>query len=387
MKIDNVEAIAVDGGSRNWVFVRVTTDAGLVGVGEATLERRAASVLAAVEELSPLLIGADPRRIEHLWQKMYRGRRFRGGAVTMSAISGIEVALWDIKGKALGAPIYDLLGGACRDRIPIYANAPLGSSREELVEGSRGICAQGFDALKVSPIDSLLEVDDPRAIDDAVETVAAIRDAIGARTKLSLDLACRLSPAMAIQFATAVADHDIWFIEEPVRAENPEALAMVARATTIPIAAGEQLLTRWGFRELLRHHAVAMVQPDVAHCGGIGETRRVAAMAEVDYVGFAPHNPLSAVNTAASCHVAMATPNFVTLEYKLETSVPWLPDASVPWRDSIVAAPLEVDGCAIVLTEAPGLGIELDWDACLAHPAVDRQLVAAVHPDGAIAEY
>ena len=387
MKIREVEAVAVDGGSRNWVFVRVSTDDGLVGVGEATMEWHTDSVLASVRELGSTLVGEDAGRIEHLWQKLFRGRRFRGGPVVMSAISGLEVALWDIKGKSLGAPVYELLGGACRDRVPVYANAPFGESREELVEGAVGVCALGFDALKFCPIATLLDVDHPGIVREAAETTAAVREAVGPETKLAIDVACRLGPAMAIQFAKAVEELDIWFIEEPVRPENPEELALVARSTSVPIAAGEQLFTRWGFRELLKHHAVALVQPDVAHCGGIAETRRVAALAEIDYVGLAPHNPLSPLNTAASAHVALATPNFVTLEYKVETALPWREQASVPWRDSILVEPLRLEDNALVVPSTPGLGIELDWDACLAHPAPERHLTLPLQRDGAVAEY
>jgi galactonate dehydratase len=247
--------------------------------------------------------------------------------------------------------------------------------------------ALGFDAVKFCPIETLREVDDPRIVREAAETVGAVRDAVGTEMKLAIDVACRLGPVMAIQFARAVEEYDIWFIEEPVRAENPEALALVARSTSVALAAGEQLLTRWGFRELLDLNGVALIQPDVAHCGGIAETRRVAAMAEVDYVGLAPHNPLSPVNTAASAHVAMATPNFIVLEYKVESDLPWLPDASVPWRDTVVDAPLQLNDSALTVTSAPGLGIELDWEACLAHPAPERQLSLPLQRDGAIAEY
>lgn len=387
MRITEVEAISVDGGSRNWVFVRILTDEGIIGIGEATVEWHTSSVVAAVDEIGELLIGEDPSRIEHIWQKMYRGRRFRGGPVVMSAISGLEVALWDIKGKVLNTPIYELLGGSCRESIPVYANAPFGTSRQELVDGALGVMLLGFDALKFCPIHTVLEVDDPLLIREAADTVAAVRAAVGPTTRLAIDVACRLSPAMAIQFARAVEEFDIWFLEEPIRAENPEALALVARATTIPIAAGEQLYTRWNFRELFSRHAVSLVQPDVAHCGGIAETRRVAAMAEISYVGFAPHNPLSPVNTAASAHVAMATPNFVTLEYKVEASLPWLPDAAAPWRDSILQTPLELRDGALRLPRAPGLGVELDLETCRRHPARSRKPTFPQQRDGALAEF
>ena len=371
------------------MYVRVEAADGLTGIGEATLEWRSASVAASIGELAPLLIGEDGNRIEHLWQVMVRSRRHRGGAIELSAISGVEQALWDIKGKRAGMPVYELLGGACRDHVEVYANAPHEETAAGMVAAARGLVAMGFSAIKLGSSGiGLTHVDDPHALDIAVDALGSVRDAVGPNVRIAVDCCARMSPATASRFAHAIEPLAIWFLEEPVRAENPAALLEVARRTSIPIAAGEQLLTRWGFRELLALGAVALVQPDVAHCGGIAEARRIAAMAEVEYCGFAPHNPLSPVNTLASAHVAMATPNFVALELKVDTRVPWLEGADVPWRDAIIDPPLRVQNGWLEVPRAPGLGANLELGVCSAHPPreIALQTVDYRRPDGSFSD-
>jgi galactonate dehydratase len=334
--------------------------------------------VAAVAELTRLIDGQDPRRIQHLWQIMYRHSFWRGGPVLMSAISGIEQALWDITGKAAGLPVYALLGGACRDRIRLYANGPRGTSPEEYAESARRIADAGFTGLKVAPHDATLPVDSSATNRAAVDVVAAIRDAVGPDMAIGIDIHGRLSPAMSISFARAVEALDIWFLEEPVLPENAAAMADVARATTIPIATGERLFTKWGFREILERRAASLLQPDVSHCGGILEARLIAAMGEVAYAGLAPHNPLSPVNGVASAHVAMASPNFVALEWVFDNP---------PWTNDVLGTPLGLRDGWLELSDAPGLGIELDLEVCAAHPYRPVDLPQFWHEDGSVADW
>jgi galactonate dehydratase len=378
MRITKVDTVVVDGGMRNWVLVQVRTDEGISGLGEATLEGKAETMVAAVSELTRLIDGQDPRRIQHLWQIMYRHSFWRGGPVLMSAISGIEQALWDITGKAAGLPVYALLGGACRDRIRLYANGPRGTSPEEYAESARRIADAGFTALKVAPHEPTLPVDSSATNRAAVDVVAAIREAVGPDMAIGIDLHGRLAPAMSIGFARAVEPLDVWFLEEPVLPENAAAMADVARATSIPIATGERLFTKWGFREILELRAASLLQPDVSHCGGILEARLIAAMGEVAYAGLAPHNPLSPVNGIASAHVAMASPNFVALEWVFDNP---------PWTNDVLGTPLGLRDGWLELSDAPGLGIELDLEVCAAHPYRPVDLPQFWHEDGSVADW
>jgi galactonate dehydratase len=378
VKIRDLETIVVHGGFRNWVFVRVHTDQGIIGTGEATVEGRAETMIAAVGELKRYLIGQDPLRIQHHWQVMYRGAFWRGGPILNSAISGVEQALWDILGKVTNQPVYQLLGGACRDRIRVYANGPRGDTPETLAESAAALVERGFSALKLVPFGPTKPLDGVVAVRRAARIMEAVREAVGPDIDLAVDAHGRLSPAMAIEMARAIRDVGVLFFEEPCLPENPETLARVAREGGIPIATGERLFTKWGFREVLETHAAALVQPDLAHCGGLAEGRAIAAMAEVYYAGVAPHNPLSPVNTRASLHLDAAIPNFVIQE--------WVTD-DPPWRDEILVNPVVIrDGWAAIPTE-PGLGTDLNLAVCAAHPYQPVDLPMLWHDDGAIADW
>jgi galactonate dehydratase len=361
------------------VFVRVLTEDGTHGIGEASLEYHEEIVVAAVNRLARELVGKSAAQIEHLWQIMVRGGFWRGGAVLMSAVSGIEQALWDLKGKRAGMPVYELLGGSCREHVALYANGIRGTSPEDCARSARGILALGFTAMKLTaPFGTAFPVDGSGPIARAVDIVAAVREAVGPGTRLAIDVHGRLSASMSIRLARALEPYDIWFLEEPVIPEDPAGIEQVARATTIPVAAGERIHSRWGFRSLLDRRAVALIQPDVAHCGGIAEARRIASMAELDQVGFAPHNPLSPLNTIASAHVALATPNFVALECLVD---------DVPWRQEILNEPLHVHNGALTLPGRPGLGVDLNLEACRAHPFRPVERPVARHPDGSFSEW
>lgn len=378
MKITDVETVVVHGGFRNWVFVRLHTDEGLIGTGEATLEGRAQTMVAAVGELRRYLVGQDPLRIEHHWQAMYRGPFWRGGPVLNSAISGVEMAMWDLFGKSVGLPVYALLGGAVRDKIRVYANGPRGDTPEALAESALALKEQGYTAMKLVPFGPTKPLDGGTAIRKAARIMEAVRLAVGPDVDLAVDAHGRLSPAMAIQMAHAIRQVGIYFYEEPCLPENPAAMATVAREFGIPVATGERLFTTWGFRDVLERQAAAVLQPDLAHCGGILQGRKIAAMAEVDYAGVAPHNPLSPVNMRASLHLDAAIPNFVIQE--------WVAD-DPPWRDDILIHPVIVkDGYCQLPTE-PGLGTDLDMEVCRAHPHQESDNPRLFHDDGAVADW
>jgi galactonate dehydratase len=378
MKIMSVEPLVVDVGSRNWLFVVVETDEGLTGVGEGSLPGHPRAVAAAIEEYREYLVGEDPARIQHLWQLMYRQPFFRSGAVVLSAMSAIEQALWDIKGKVAGLPVYELLGGRCHDRIKLYANGPGGATLEELADSGRSLVERGFTAMKTGLAEPVLPVQGDGIFRRAAEHAEALRDAVGEGVEIGWDAHGRFSPAMSIKLARALEPYNIWFLEEPALPENPKGLAQVARATSIPIATGERLFTKWAFREVLELGAAALLQPDLSHCGGVLEARAIAAMAEVYYCGFAPHNPLGPVNTVVSAHVAIASPNFVALEICL------YPDE---WTRELLTEPLELVGGYLELTDGPGWGVELDVDLCRAHPYRPYKLPILRHSGGAVADW
>jgi galactonate dehydratase len=377
-RIETIETILVDAGWRTWVFVRVTTEDGASGIGESTLEYHEEVVAAAVASLGAAIRGLDAGRIEHIWQLLYRGGFWRGGPVLMSALSGIDQALWDLKGKLAGLPVYELLGGACRDRVLLYANGARGTRPDEVARSAVAIRDRGFTGLKFAALGPNLDVDTPMTIRRTTEVVGAVREAVGEAVAIAVDAHGRFSPAMAIDLARSIERYGIWFLEEPALPENPDGIARVARATSIPIAAGERLFSRWDFAPLFASGAIALAQPDVAHCGGISEARRIAAAAEVRQIGVAPHNPMSPVNTLASAHLAIATPNFVALEYLVD---------DVAWRGALLDVPLDVRDGVLRLSDRPGLGASLDDATCAEHPGRTVARPSFAHPDGAVAEW
>ncbi len=338
---------------RPLVLVKVTTDTGLYGWGEATLEGKEATVMQAVCELARYLTGRDPFRIEDHWQQMYRGAFWVGGPVLNSAISGVEQALWDLKGKAYGAPVYELLGGKVRDRLRAYANGWFhgAQSVDDYVRMAKETVARGYTALKWDPFGkSGLFISNDEA-DAAVENVRAIREAVGPKIDLLIEVHGRFSPANAIRVAQRLEPFFPFWYEEPIPPENIDALATVARAVRFPIASGERLFTKWGFKEIIEKQAAAVVQPDICHAGGIWELRKIAAMAEVYYIGMAPHNPNGPIATMASIHLDACTPNFLIQEYVVDEHVGY---------DGLIAEPPVVENGYFLIPDRPGLGIEVD---------------------------
>ena len=372
MKIATVDTFHV---RPRWLFVKVTTDAGLVGWGEATLEGRSQTAETAVRELGRVIVGQDPRRIEHLWQRMYRRGFYRGGPILTSAISGIEHALWDILGRSLGVPVYQLLGGAVRERIRIYGWAPGGRTGDYIEKFQHRLTSGRFTAYKFTPVEACRMIETPAAMDAAVARLREARELAGRDVDIAADLHGRVTPALARRLAQKFEPFDPMFIEEPVLPGDTAAIKAVAASTTIPIATGERLFTRWQFQELIEQQAVAIVQPDLAHVGGIYEARKIAAMAESRNIAVAPHCPLGPIALAASLQVDACTPNFLIQEH-------------VTLGEGYLKRPLEVVDGHIAVPQGPGLGIEVDEDALQAHAfAGDWDTPTFSLDDGSITEW
>ncbi len=369
MKITNVEAFPVP---PRWVFCKVETDEGITGWGEATLEGHAATQVAAVGELARILVDEDPTRIEHLWQGMYRAGFYRGGPVLMSAISGVDMALWDIFGKSVGLPVYRLLGGACRDRVRVYGGCG-GSEPAEIRDAARACVARGFSAMKFCPVDATDIVDGIDVLKTVEARVAAAREGAG-DADVGLDFHGRIAPPMAIALADVLTPLRPFFIEEPVQCENVDALLNVKLSTTIPIATGERLYGRHGFREVIEKEAAAILQPDLAHAGGITEVRKIAAMADTHYMAIAPHCPLGPVALAACIQFALCTPNFLIQEHG-------------NLGESYLRRPLTVTDGHLDIPEGPGLGIEVDEKAIRAMSWMDWDTPRLWHEDGSVADW
>jgi galactonate dehydratase len=325
-----------------WLFLKVHTDAGIVGLGEPVVEGRAKTVATAIEELSPYLIGKDPRAVVHHWQAMYRHAFYRGGPVLTSAISGVDMALWDIKGKALDVPVYELLGGPTRNRIRVYAHV-------RTPDDVRAKMKEGFRAFKTGVFkDRPARIVETKGfVERAAEQFASLRKAGGDDIDIGIDFHGAISPQTAKLLIKALEPHQPMFIEEPVQCQNVDVMADIARGTHLPIATGERIFTKWGFREILEKGAASILQPDLCHAGGITEVRLIAGMAEAYYAAIAPHNPLGPISLAAGLQLAASIPNFLCQE-------------QVSLGHGYLKRPFTVNDGYIPLPSAPGLGIELD---------------------------
>jgi galactonate dehydratase len=358
-------------------LVKITTDSGLAGWGETTLEGKLDSAHAAVAEIAGELIGQDPLRIEHHWQHIYRGAFYRGGNVLMTALSGIEQALWDIAGKHLNAPIYQLLGGATRDRIKVYAWWDIYEDKDEARRRLEALLRRGYRAFKDGPEDKWHAFETPRRMDEFVAKAYLMREWVGPDVDLAFDFHGKMTPALAIQLCRELEGMRPLFVEEPVPQENADALALVARATRIPIATGERLLTRWGFRDVIDKQAAAFLQPDLSHAGGILETRKIAAMAEVYYMHLAPHSAIGPVAFAACLQLDACIPNFLIQEQG---------DWSL--GDGLLKQAWEVKDGYLALPQRPGLGIEVDEDEARKWHSGSFDLPTWFHDDdGSVADW
>ena len=396
MKITRITPIMADGGHRIIVFVKVETDQpGLIGWGEATLEGKPRAIAGCIQDMEPMILGQDPRRIEHCWQILYRSGFWRMGVIGLSAISGIDQALWDIKGKDLGVPVYELLGGRVRDKVRVYTHFTGPSASGHLVAASfdaslrsaRSKVEHGWTAIKTVPVPITNALDGPKKLKHAEAFLKTIREAVGDDVDILLDLHGRLTPQMAIQYGKRFEPYNPFFLEEPVQSENPKAMAPVARALSTPIATGERLFLRSGFREILEHGAASLLQPDPCHAGGITETRKIATMAETYYAGLAPHNPYGPLATAVSVHIDLASPNFVIQEM--------IDPESAPQAQALLKDPLPVVDGYIFPPTKPGLGVEVDEAEC-ARRVPDFSIESAggmamryyhaTHEDGGVAD-
>jgi galactonate dehydratase len=339
LKVTKLETLLV---KPRWLFLKVHTDAGIVGLGEPIIEGRALTVATAVKEIEPYLLGKDPRQVVHHWQAIYRHAFYRGGPILTSALSGIDMALWDIKGKALGVPVYELLGGPTRKGVRVYAHARNPERLKEAV-------ARGFTAFKTMPATRrpARYVETPASVHYAAEKFAEMRKAAGDDIDIAIDFHGAISPATAKLLIKALEPYQPMFIEEPCQAQNHDVMAEIARGTHLPIATGERVFTKWGFREVLEKRAATILQPDLCHAGGITEVRLIAGMAEAYYAAIAPHNPLGPISLAAGIQIAASIPNFLCQE-------------QVSLGDGYLKQPFVLRQGYVDLPAGPGLGIELD---------------------------
>ena len=365
MKITAVRVVQVAKGTYPWTMVEVRTDAGVVGLGEGTLESRPGTLAAALREAGRALIGQDPADVERLFRQLYHPPFWRGGPVLMSAIAALDQALWDLNGQALGAPVWRLLGGRTRERVRAYATGVGTPARtpEELAERVRETISRGYTAFKIDPW-VLAGNGPPPAWPDAdlqrraVALIEAAREAAGPDVDILVECHGWFAPAVAIAIARDLAPLRPLFLEEPVPPENLVELGRVAQASPIPIATGERAHTKFAARELLERGGAAVWQCDLSHAGGFTELRKIAALAETGYVQLAPHNPYGPVATVANAHLDTATPNFLIQETL---------GRDVPWRDELVEPPLALTDGHLVAPDRPGLGIRLNERVVAAH--------------------
>ena len=368
-----------------WMFLKIETDEGICGWGEPVLEGRARTVEAAVREFGETLIGRDPRRINDLWQTMYRSHFYRGGAILMSAIAGIDQALWDIKGKALGVPVHELLGGRVRDRMKVYSWVG-GDRPGEVIENMQRLMEGGFDTFKLNGCEELAMLDSTRAVDAAVSVAAGVRAALGHSVDFGLDFHGRVAMPMAKVLLRELEPLRPLFVEEPVLAEQAECYARLAAFTAIPLAAGERMYSRFEFKRVLEGGGIAILQPDLSHAGGITECHKIAAMAEAYDVALAPHCPLGPIALAACLQLDLVAWNAVLQEQSMGIHY----NRGAELLDYVLNKDdfrIE-DGCIQALTR-PGLGVEIDEERVLhaSRNAPDWHNPEWRHADGSVAEW
>jgi len=365
-------------------LVKITTDTGIVGWGEATLEGKPKSTWAAVEEMADYLLGEDPLRIEHHWQNIYRSAFFRGGNVLMSALAGIDQALWDIAGKHYGVPAHALMGSNTRDKIGVYAHWGIRDLSEEGLEQSRERLewlqnAGGYKAFKAGPAGKWRAHESPKRIDEFVKAAYIMREWVGDDVELFFDFHAKMTPALAIEVCNEIKGMRPGFVEEPIPQENKDSLKVVSQAVPFPIATGERLLSRWEFREIFEANAVAIIQPDVAHCGGITELKKIANMAEVYYIHVAPHCAIGPVAFSACMQVDACIPNFFMQEQV---------DAGL--GNGLLQQDWVVRDGYIDLPTKPGLGIDIDEDAACRNVDSNAPELGGdewFHEDGSVADW
>jgi len=370
MKITNVKTFLVGVTRQSWLFVKIETDEGVYGWGEGSLEGQEQAVAAAVNDLSPRIMGQDPTMIERHWQVMYRHGFWRGGVVLNSALSAIDQALWDITGKIHNTPVYKLLGGPVRNKVRAYTHV-------FHLDQVDKILAAGYTGIKAGGMFSQGAMDPAEVTQNLAGRIADLRKAVGAKIDIMIDNHGRAWPSLAIKQIRAVQEYNIYFFEEPVPPDNPDALAEVRRNISgTDLATGERLFSRWEFKQIIERQLVDIIQPDVCHCGGISELRRIASAAETYYIRVAPHNPNGPVATAASIQLSAAIPNFDILEYAIPS----------PEYLKILKTPLEQKDGYFPITDTPGLGIDLDEKAMANFPYRQKSYDGVFYKDGGVAD-
>jgi galactonate dehydratase len=363
MKIVNVKPFVLGTSWRNLIFVKVYTDEGLTGIGEATIQNREEGVLGFLEgAFRRHVVGSDPFDIEDRWLRMYRNDFWRGGVIANTVMSAIEIACWDIIGKTVGQPVYKLLGGKCREKIKAYANAWYTTERtpEQFAEAAKKVVAKGYKALKVDPFGSgayeLERADKIRAL----QLIEAIRDAVGPDVDIFIEGHGRFNQATAIELGRSLEQFNPGWFEEPIPPEDIPGLAYVRSKINIPVATGERCFTHYEYRQIFEHRAADIIQADIIHAGGILEMKKIAAMADAQYTVMAPHNSNGPVSTAASIHFDACTTNFKIQECFDDFSETWV-------KESVIGVPEVIDGY-FSLPDKPGLGIELNEELIAEHP-------------------
>lgn len=367
MKVTDIKTFVVDCFRTNWVFVKVYTDEGISGVGEGTLEYKEKALLGAVAHIKSYLLGKDPRQIEKHFHDIYRDAYWRGGAVLMSALSAVETALWDILGKSLNVPVWQLLGGKVNDDCRIYVNGWFAGAKEpeEFAGKAAEVVKRGITALKWDPFGKSYRQIASAELDKALRCIAAVRAAVGDGVDLLIEAHGRFDVPTAVGIAREIAPFKPLFLEEPVPPDNLRALAAVREKSPVAIAAGERLYTRYGYNDLFALRAADYIQPDVSHAGGIMELKKIAAAAEALYIPFAPHNPSGPVANASTLQLAACCPNFCLLEIMY---------SDVAYRSEITDEQLHCENGRMRIGDRPGLGIELNEDACLRYPYAEHTL-------------
>ncbi|MCU0771120.1 MAG: galactonate dehydratase [Verrucomicrobia bacterium] len=379
MKITALKPCGLASPVSDWTYVKVETDEpGLHGWGECSLPGKTHGVQGAIRDLEKLILGADPLNTERAWQRMYRHGYWRGGPIQTSALSGVDMALWDIRGKAAGKPVYQLLGGAVREKIQLYANCGLATDPAEFRRRVRGALDQGYRVVKIYPLPAVGPVEGAATLRQIVACCEAVREEIGPDRDFALDFHGRCTASLAVQIEASVRHTQPLWIEEPTPAEAPDALRRCAEKFVLPIAAGERLFTRWAFRALLEQELVGIIQPDVANAGGVTELAKIASLAELYGVAFNPHNPNGPLQSLASLHLAAHAQAFGLLEHRHEHH-------DFMRRFCSVVPKVDATGHAS-LPPGPGLGADLDEDFLGQNPAV-VWTPEAFRADGSISDW
>ncbi|TET49631.1 MAG: galactonate dehydratase [Dehalococcoidia bacterium] len=369
MKITDLRVFQTQGGHANWTFVKLYTDSGLTGVGEASLERNDEVVVKALETFRDFLVGQDPFQIEYIWNALYKQTFKYGQLIILTALSGIEQALWDIKGKALGVPVYELLGGKLRDKVRAYANAwafqkvvtsmTAEDTPDSIAQNALKMVEKGFTAMKWDPFREGGQVIQRSEEEFALACVKAVREAVGPSVDILIECHGRFNMHSAIRIAHKLEPYDPFFYEEPIPPDNLDALAALQRSINLPIATGERLYTRWEFRPLFEKNAAQIIQPDICNVGGIWELRKIAAMAEAYYVSVQPHNSNGPVQTIASLHLDASIPNFVFQEF----FYPYL-----DMYNEVLTEPIIYKDGYLEIPTSPGLGTDIREDVIRKRP-------------------